>query len=249
MKKLMLLSFIMLFLVGTVQALEYTQTGKTINITFECVNYNTGNACNSSASCNMTVRDPNGSISSSGSGIYSDGFFDYEINGTNLTQNGIYKVTALCDDGINTASSFKDLEVNSMGREVTTSQSIFYGIILALMSGFTLLTFYGSLVLPWRNKRDEEENIVGLNDLKYLKLTCIVLTYLFLMWTAGIMFSLSSNFAFLEGTANFFNFIFQVMLRMIYPAMIIAFVFIIIFLIQDKKIKKTLSRIGSFKPR
>jgi len=230
---------------------KYTtiKTGEPFNLSFHTYNISNGVEI-TQANCSLMIYNQTGErVGNENLSVYTSSGFNRYLNEGNFSITGKYNFNIYCYRQLEDIGGFADgiFSVTPSGLEVTTPTAIAHTILLFGMIFFLLVMIVGSVVLPWRNFLDGDDNIVGVNDLKYLKLFCIVFSYIFAMWVVGIMYSISTNYLFFTGTETFFNFIYQVMLRMIYPVIIVGILIFIFTILEDKKIASTLKRVGEFK--
>ena len=99
----------------------------------------------------------------------------------------------------------------------------------------------GALTIPWKNPRDDER-IIGVNMLKYGKLSLWFVSYIFLVWMAWLTWNISFGFLNFDVASNFFEVVFKILLALTFPAFTIFFVALIVNFLHDKKLRKALER-------
>jgi hypothetical protein len=201
--------------------------------------------CNCSFSNITMVMYPNKSYVSINSAMTKDGtYFNYTFCNTSIL--GQYFVNGVGDkDGILTPFNFW-FEVTSTGAGLTTAEGIIYFIGLALAMVFFGLSLYFSITIPFSNGRDNGK-LVSINKLKYLKLIFIGTTYALLLLIVGIANGITRNLIGLNQISVIFNWIYWVLLSGLFPAIVIIFIGMIIFQVEDKILAKKLKRGGFFR--
>ena len=165
----------------------------------------------------------------------------------NTTSLGTYQVNGLGDpSGVNEIFVY-DFIVTVSGTILSTSQGILYMIFLLLSLIFFFLSMYGAIIIPFRNYRSEHGYIIGVNDLKHIKVFLIAISYLLLMSVFGFARGISANFIPEIAFYKLFNWLFFFMLSLLYPIMVVSLLFIVIMFFQDKRLKNDLERGAIFR--
>lgn len=166
----------------------------------------------------------------------------YNYTFYNTTELNIpYYVNFHCDlNGVDTpvTSSFT---VTANGEELDNSKAIIYIIVLLGLFIILAFTIYGAIAFPWKNNRDEDGNVISINDFKYLKIVLWVFTYLELLFIVMILKNVS-NFLISDGSFSFLNIIFNIMLIILIPFLPLLIFFTVIVWINDKKVQSKLQR-------
>lgn len=201
--------------------------------------------CNCSFSNITKVMYPNKSYVSINSAMTKDGtYFNYTF--CNTTVLGQYFVNGVGDrDGVLTPFNYW-FEVTSTGAGLTTAEGIIYFIGLALAMVFFGLSLYFSVTIPFSNGRDNGK-LVSINKLKYLKLLFIGTTYALLLLIVGIANGITRNLIGLTQISVIFNWIYWILLSGLFPAIVLIFIGMIIFQVEDKILAKKLKRGGFFR--
>jgi len=194
--------------------------------------------------CNLTyVKYPNSSI------IISDvemtkrvSDFNYTLYPNQTGELGSYLVSGFCESGNELKVWSYDFRVTRTGELLSTSQAIIYIVSIIGILPIFFLCLFGAIRLPWKNQRDEEGNVVSINDLKYLKLFLIVLCYILLLWTFGLLRAMTGNYLELNAASNLFYYLYWMMLAFTWPLIILSFILGLISWIESEKMKKILYR-------
>jgi len=153
---------------------------------------------------------------------------------------GQYIVNGVGDvDGLDTVWAY-DYMITFDGTSPSTSQGLsniilFIGLLLILT-----FTLYGAMVFPWKNNRDDEGYIIGINDLKYVKIILWVFVYLETLFIISILKNISGQF--MTGFYSFFNIIYFILLIGLLPFFPLLIFFTIILWLTDKKTQKAIQR-------
>jgi len=124
-----------------------------------------------------------------------------------------------------------------VGKELTNGKAIIYvGFILILLFTF-FLTIYGAGKVKWKNKQNNEGKILTINNFRYIKILLYSISYFELMFLFGLSYKIF-NEAGIEGFTQFFNFIYQLFLVLIYPLMIFLIIIIFVTWINNSKLQK-----------
>lgn len=206
----------------------------------QCVNIR--QSCSNCTIVNISyITYPNSTIANSfsvmtqNSGYWNKTFCSNDIN-------GVYTVVGSGDP-----DSFNEpwgcvYEVSINGAKTDTSRTIGYLIALIVSIGLFIFFFYASLVLPWSDKVNEEGWIVGVNELKYVKLIMWFLTYLSLMFITTIAHEITGSLLLMVGASNFFNAMFTFLFILAFPLFVALFIVGAIALIEGKKTKELINR-------
>jgi len=160
--------------------------------------------------------------------------FNYTFCGTDTT--GTYLYDYFDAEGNTYVNDFK---VTPDGKEFTSQNSIAYlGFILILLFTF-FLTMYGAGRIEWKSKRNSEGKILTINNFKYVKVFLYTLAYFELMFLFGLSYKVCRE-ADIEGFMQFFNFIYQLFLHLIYPLMIGLIIIIFVIWISNRKLHERL---------
>ena len=238
---LILVLFYMFLLVPLISAEVFT-ADEDMNIIYAV---RTNDAVTSTALCNITIKDPDKNILvnfeqmvySSTSQTYS-----YTLPGTNTSELGEYCYDITCVDGVlNNTESFCDT-VNPIGKEYSTAESITYIFVLIVMMGIFGLLVYWANALPWRNERNQFDEIIRVNWKKHLKIACIGLAYVLLVWIVFLSWNLSFGYLQMRGLGLFFMYLFSLLVGLALPVFVSIVIFSLIAFLNDKKISKYIER-------
>lgn len=174
----------------------------------------------------------------------TDTVYNYTFCST--SQIGEYIVDWKADpNGITTAGNY-DFFISLTGMQPSTAQGTIY-FFLGLLSLFIFaLSLYGSIKIPWKHPRNQQGQIIGINDLKYLKLLLWFFTYLMIIFIT-FAFRHVGKIANWEVASNWFNFMFWFLIVFLLPIFIMTLIMGIVSFFDAKKIDRLMLR--GFKPR
>jgi len=98
---------------------------------------------------------------------------------------------------------------------------------------------YGAGRIEWKSKKNDEGKILTINNFKYVKVFLYTLAYFELMFLFGLSYKVTRE-ADIEGFIQFFNFIYQLFLYLLYPLMIALIIIIFVIWINNKKLHERL---------
>jgi len=243
-KQLITLSFL-LFLVVTMgsispQSPQLTQTGLGTFITGQVIELS--QTCANCTFVNISrVLLPNGTVTLGETEMTKNDVY-YNISFSNSTDLGDYRVHGFGDPNGVKKSFVYTFTVTNSGSILSTAESIVYIIFLIGMIFIFLLSLWASIVIPFRNDRGDEGEILRVNDWKIVKVGAITLSYLILLFIFGISRSIMENYLFINGAFRVFNWLFWLMWSAMFPLMVLSVTFTIIIFLQSKKLKEQLER-------
>ena len=210
-----------------------------INMSLPCVL--DGSPCDSDARCNFTSSYPNGSY------LAKDEIMTFSLGGDfNTVQTfsltGNYPSKMSCtQDGVNGTSNFF-IKITPSGEELETSGGILHGIALFASILLFILAAYGATKMPWKNKRNMEGEVIGINNLKWIKITFITVSYLILIWISYLLWQLTERYLLMDGANLFFKMSFWFLMSFFFPLIVVFGAIGILTWLSDKKTHKMLTR-------
>ena len=192
--------------------------------------------------CNVTLYYPNQTIGLNNQPMTKIGDI-YNYSFCNTESNGIYIYLTQCNpDGVIGSPIPVDFLVNGYGSEVSTGQTIGYGLALFITLLIFSITLYGAFKIPFNNNRDEEGKIITINDLKYLKVVLWVIAYLELLFIISIAKNMALGFLLSNGIFNFLNITYTILLIGMLPLFPLLIFFTIVIWLNDKKTLENIQR-------
>lgn len=237
---LMLLSWVMILF----SSFSSSVTAEIITLgTFKqgnCVNLK--QICANCTFVNITsVIYPNSSIASTNISMTKSGT-DYNATFCKTNDFGEYIVNGFGDpNSLNTIFNY-NFYINGIGSEINSAQSLLYFILIGGIAVVLIFTIIGAIMIKWQNPRDDDGYIIGINDLKYMKVVLWIFVYLEVLFLIFILRNISGGYLTTEGTYSFFNLIFNIMLIGLLPMFPLVIFFTAVIWISDKKTLKAISR-------
>lgn len=164
------------------------------------------------------------------------------FNGANFSSPGQYSYIFQCNWTNNGCYVSAPIEVTPTGKIFDTQTSIISGIFFFLMVIIFIFTLYWAIVIPYNNPSNSEGQIIGVNQLKYLKVICIALSYVELMFIFGIMKGTISNYLYWYDVSGFFNWGYWILLSCLWPVIVISLLIALINFVTDRKIQASVLR-------
>lgn len=236
MKKLILFLMLGIFLISfasaTIQTLGTFAQEKDINLIQTCASCTFNNI---TSVISPTSQELIGNFKMTKTGSV----YNFTLGGGNTTILGEYLINGIGDiDGVNTVWNY-NLFVTPNGKQFTTGNAIVYlGFIIILLFTF-FLTIYGASKVRWKHTKADEDKIITINHFRYVKVLLFAMAYFELMFLFGLSYKIF-NEAGIEGFTQFFNFIYQLFLRLMFPLMVFLVIVIFIIWINNKKLSKRL---------
>jgi len=201
----------------------------------------------SCATCTYNVVNrvvmPDSTLGISGTLTMTKSGLVYNYTFCNTSQTGNYIVDGYGDLGGSDTVWNYNFQVTTTGSDSSTGKSMTYIFLFTFcLIIFAILLFIG-ISAPYKNKTDEMTGyVLAVSNVKYLKLTCLGLAWIF--WVFISYFSWMISFAFLDMTflSNILHFIFYAMAALTLPLFILFVYLVIANLVRDSKISETLQR-------
>ncbi len=237
MKKIMSILILGIFLISLISATEISlgtfEKGKCINLIQICENCTYNNI--------STVLFPNSSVAiSSVMMTRDDTYYNYTFCNTSTT--GEYIVNGFGDlNGVKAIWNY-NFGVTPTGTILKTSDSLTYILLTIGSLILFLLSLWGGMVLPFKNKRNDEGKVEAVQKLKYFKLLCLATAYILFVWLLNLFLTLSTNFSILTQYTKFFEVIFSVVNSVSYPLFVVMFIIMLFLAWKDLALKKLLLR-------
>lgn len=179
---------------------------------------------------------------------YSDHYtineWAYSANGNNFSTIGKYAWEAQCNGTVNYGGCADKgtFDVTSTGEAITEGNAYTLMILLFIILLIFAITTYGAIIMPWKNIRNEEDKVISINDLKYLKIVLWVIAYLEMLFVVLIVKNIAYGIELFNASYQFFNIVFWFMLILLLPFFPLLVWFTILTWITDKKVQENLSR-------
>lgn len=234
--------FCLVFLLQLASAQEFYRQDSPIDIRHSVRN---SGGITSTALCNLTVFSPNKTILvpfQRMSFSSTTQTYNYTLPPSNTSQLGEYCYDVTCtDSGLNQTDSFC-FEVNPIGQENSIAENLIYILLLVLIAVLFCVCCYYGYTLPFRNERNESDEVISVNWKKYLKMFCIGMAYVFFVWGIYVSWNLAYAYLDLRNFYELFKLVFIVLLALSLPVFILGVVFAIRGVFSDKNIQDQLNR-------
>lgn len=159
----------------------------------------------------------------------------YNLTFCNTKNEGRYIVNGYGDlDGIKTVWSYT-FDINPIGREYTTAQSITYIILIVLVIIILSACIIGIIKIKPKNVVSSDDRILEINWKKYLRWFLFGMSYICIMALSYFAWNISFAFLSFSALSGFFKMIFTMLTGLAVPIFIVSAVIIIITYINDKK--------------
>lgn len=265
MKKIILL-FMFLFLISFVSAAPpvFTQIideGISIDFpkitvleqnqdyTFNFHAFNTSNGIrltNSTTNCTLHLFDNKGDHIVNEMNmpfVVADGDWELTVTSGNFSRIGEYAYLITCQSTENLGGSVSvRFHVTESGFMVDEGQAIIYSIALICALLFLGLFLWGAIAIPFGHPTDPEQNIVSVNDLRFVKIFLIAISYVMAMFIFGLLKSITSGLLFFTGISNLFNWGYWVMLSFLWPLIVLTFIITFVMFVHGLTLKNKLRR-------
>lgn len=165
--------------------------------------------------------------------------WDITVEGNNFSSIGQYGYLIQCNNSVSNLGGFVNagIEVTPNGQEFSIEKSISYLGFISICILLLLFTIYGGIKLKWKNKKNSENKIIEINNFRYIKVFLFTMAYFEAMFLFGLSYKFFNEGG-LEGFTEFFNFIYQMFLNLMYPIMIVMIVIIFAIWINNKKLSE-----------
>lgn len=239
-KKVITLLLVFIIFISFVSAITYRANNK-IDIRHSV---RVNDAPTSSASCNITIYDPNSIVLveySPMSYSSSSQTYNYTLPSSNTSEFGEYNYDVTCLDGVFNKTDSFSFDISPNGKEYTISESITYIFVLLLTISLFILCFYSAMKIKSDNHRNDIGEIIQVNWKKHLKLLLIVMCYIILLWINYITWNITFAYISLP-ISRFFWFVHRTLFSLLIPIGITYVIFALILFIHDLKLTKLVEK-------
>ncbi len=198
--------------------------------------------CSTGNNCTMTIFDPDDNVLINRANLTNEvAFYNLDLTAGQTNDTGTYSGTFLCK-GTNQDQTTFTYQITPTGTLLSTSGGLVY--IITLLAALVIfgLSLTGAILIPWRNTVNENDRVININQLKWVKLFLWYAAYFELMFIFGILENITGSFLILTGTSGFFSLLFNMMLAIAVPITLGVFIIIVIYAISDIKLQKALAR-------
>ncbi len=206
-----------------------------------------GNSTQSCSSCNITsISHPFNStnliedVAMTKRGADFNYTLDYSFTNTVAT----YIVNGFCIAGDEYVVWGYTFDITKTGFIQDTSDAIFYLILGSGVFIIFLISLYFNLSIPYGNPTNEDNAIIQVSKVKYLKLMLTLITYPLFLWLINILLGISENFVTLSMYSGFFGFLFYLLVRLSLPLVIFIIVVTFFNIIKDLHLNNMIKKFG-----
>lgn len=165
----------------------------------------------------------------------------YNLTFCSTTQVGEYIVDWKANpDGITSAGNY-NFFISLTGIRPSTAQGTIYFFLGVLSIAIFGLSLFGAIKIKWKHPRDQKGYLIGLNDLKYVKLLLWFFTYLMLIFIV-FAFRQVSKIADWEVAGNWFGIIFWFLISALLPVFILTCILGFISVMDSKRVRNLMKR-------
>jgi hypothetical protein len=198
---------------------------------------------NPSINASLTLKDPLNNVVLYGNMSYNINTLQHNITipVTNTSQLGIYNYEITANNGTDSETTSFKFEISLIGKRASTSQSVSYLIVAFASIFFFILSFYGAITIPFKNKTNNRNQIIGLNELKYIKILLWFVTYLFLIFIMFSFYNISGISNWELGHRWFYG-TFWLLIVFLAPSFVLLITFAFVNFFKDRKLDEMLRR-------
>jgi hypothetical protein len=165
----------------------------------------------SDITCNITVKNPSDLILVDYKAMtYNTNTqqFNYTLAESNVSVLGSYCYDITCLSPTANATSSFCKSVTPAGLDIDFGQSILYIFVLIFSLILLVISVIAAVKLPFGNIKNNEGQIVGINNLKYLKIFFWGMAYIILLWITYMAWNVSFAFLYIPLVAELFHYCF-----------------------------------------
>lgn len=161
------------------------------------------------------------------------------FKGGNFTETSNFAFIVRCEITQSGGCFEAHFQVTPNGKILSTAQANSYiGFIFIILFTF-LLTLYGAIKVEWKHPRNSLNQIISVNNFRYLKVFLFCMNYVLMMFMFGLSYKFF-NEADIQGFTSFFNYGYMIFERLLIPVMFGMIITFFIIFITNLKIKTNL---------
>ena len=223
---------------------QYLQQNEDFTVNFWVHNISNGaHIDNTTVSCSFYLANATGDLIVEGVVEYNvNEYWDFLILGANFSEVGEYNWGIDCH-GINLGGATTGAYlVNSVGQELTESQSLLSIGLMLILILFMGVIFFGIGLLPARNTKDEEGRILSISYLKYLRSTLWFVEWMLVIAVLFIVSNLAIAYLIDGLLADVFFTLFHMCFALTPLIVIVWMIWIFVSMFHDKQFQRLLNR-------
>lgn len=197
------------------------------------------------ALCNITVLNPRSTVIVPFLAMSYDATtqqHNYTIPAENVSIIGDYCYDITCSASGQNATEHDCITVTPAGQEVTSGQAIMFIFMLILCVSLFSLLVYGSFKIESGNKKNEFDEVVGINYKKYLKYFMWFVSYLSLIFIVYLGFNISFAYLYIPFLEKIYLIVWQFLMLSVYLAIPMYLLYNVVVYINDRRIIGLLER-------
>ena len=239
--KILALMFVSLFLVGVVSASCDGYGANNLGTFKQGESVELQQTCDSCTYVNLSsVIYPNSSTSYSNAAMTKNGIeFNYTFSNTTDLGDYLYKVFG-DKDGVTQSETFC-FSITPSGDSLDEGKAKLYSILMIAFFILFIATTFIAWRIPMDHHRDEDNQIVSLNKLRYVKPILFFFAYILFVFFFGFVDVLAGSYFSITWIASTFSVIEEILLIGILPAFIIVAWNIIVEMVASKELKEILA--------
>jgi len=224
MKKLILIMLIVsLCLVGTVTSADELVFKQDTVVDLKIPCFNNNSFCSASATCNITILYPNGSVLDNNRLMSNHiTYHNYTLNRSQTVILGIYTTSITCIDGGDKGYSTPIYNITPTGRIISTSETALYITLLIGMVVFLIIC------LSKISSNDNYGWSMGLASLSYI----LLISVLFISYQLALNFLFSISYI-----TSILYILFLITLICFFPFFIILIIYLLSKVAGEREIK------------
>lgn len=156
----------------------------------------------------------------------------------NTTELGYYNYDYYDAEGEVYVNNFL---ITVSGKELTVGVAIMYIALLMGLLFFFLLCLYGAMAMNGANNR-ENGRVVSINYKKHVKLLLFVACYIFILFIAGFLRSISASYLLFDNASVYFNYAYWILFSAMWPIIVASSIISFINWVDDKKLLTAVNR-------
>ena len=174
----------------------------------------------------------------------SDGhIYKARVNKSKLGNLGTYAATFECNDSVKGGYSSFSFEVTTDGKEsVSTARTVTYVSELSVLFLIFFITVGGIFMLPATNTRNEEGELMSINNLKYLRSVLFAFAWGILLMIIFLSIHIADLTLLGASVSNLFLNLYRLMMGLTLIMFVVWMIWLFVNIFQDRELKKMLDR-------
>jgi len=240
MRKIFMFLFISMFLISVVSAEESFIFKNGQQATLEIAMSNNDLSTCDTCTCEVSLFYPNGSaFVRNGGGANVDGYCQYNFTPNTL---GIYGGELIATNGADSGRATFEFEVNYTGENFNLQSALLQLGFVAFLIFFLLFVLFSIPRLPNSNNKSDDNIVVSINKLKYLRPVLYAISWGLLLAIMFIVSNVAIAYLPMGMFGEFLFTLFRIMFLMTLPMVVIWLIYIFYSIFQDKEMKKLIER-------